>query len=122
MKTNVIFDRKAESRFNRKKPETFRNLSTVTVCCEIAEYIASHEAVGIHFDTDCQRIVYNDRITFLLCKEGGFWIITDVLIAETVKEFIPVFIWKQIKLGARIVMAKFLACWRTIRSTSPAMA
>lgn len=123
MKNNarVQFTARAERRFTQKKTRDMWLITGNDVCREISEYIASHEAVGIRFDSEYQEIIYDERIVFMLRKENGIWQIVDVLVRTPVREFLPVFIWKRLKRGATEIIAKFLARWRTIRSEVPAL-
>ena len=117
MKNNVRvqFTGKAERRFVQKKPRDMWFVTGDAVCCEISEYIASHEACGIHFDSAYQEIIYDARMVFILCKENGCWQIVDVIVRMPVEEFLPVFVWKRLKRGATEIVAKCIAKWRIVR-------
>lgn len=112
----VSFNGKTARKFRHRKPKYLWFVKCAAICNEVAEYIASHEAAGIHFDTEYQEIAYDDCVTFMLRKEGGCWYIVEILVSKPVTEYRPVFIWKRIKRGAWEVMARFMAGWRTIRS------
>lgn len=90
-----------------------------TIKREVAFYIASHEAQGIHFDTVFTELDFGNGITLCLRKEGGFWLITDVICdsadSEPVTAYEPMFIWKALKRGCDIVIAHMLVCWRKLR-------
>ena len=119
--TRVQFTARAERRFVQKKPRDMWLITGDDVCAEISEYIASHEAAGIRFDSEYQEIVYDERMVFMLRKENGSWQIVDVIVRMPVREFLPVFIWKRLKHGATEIVAKFLAKWRTVRCEAPAL-
>lgn len=123
MKNNarVQFAAKAERRFIQKKPRDMWLVTGDDVCREISEYVASHEAAGVCFDSEYQEIIYDERMVFMLRKENGNWQIVDVIVRTPVREFLPVFIWKRLKRGATELVAKFLAKWRTVRSKVPAL-
>ena len=112
----VNFNSRTERKFRHRKPKYLWFVKSETICGEVAAYIASHEAAGIRFDTEYQEIAYDERIIFMLRKEGGCWYIVDVLVSKPVAEYLPVFIWKRIKRGAWEILAKFMAGWRTVRS------
>ena len=114
----VQFTGKAERRFVQKKPRDMWLVTSDDVCREIGEYIASHEAAGIHFDSAYQEIIYDERMVFMLRKENGCWQIVDIIVRLPVSEFLPVFIWKKIRRGATEIVAKFLAKWRTVRAAA----
>ena len=113
----VQFTGKADRRFVQKKPRDMWLVTGDDVCREVGEYIASHEAAGIHFDSAYQEIIYDERMVFMLRRENGCWRIVDVIVRLPVSKFLPVFIWKKIRCGATEVVAKFIAKWRTIRCT-----
>ena len=123
MKNNarVQFTARAERRFAQKKSRDMWLVTGDDVCREISEYIASHEAAGIRFDSEYQEIIYDERMVFMLRKENGSWQIVDVIVRTPVREFLPVFVWKRMKRGATEIVAKFLAKWRTVRSEVPAL-
>ena len=123
MKSNVRvqFTAKAARRFSQKTPRDMGLVTGDDVCREISEYVASHEAAGVCFDSEYQEIIYDERMVFMLRKENGSWQIVDVIVRTAVREFLPVFIWKRLKRGATEIVAKFLAKWRTVRSEVPAL-
>lgn len=123
MKNNVRvqFTARAERRFAQKKPRDMWLVSGDGVCREIGDYIASHEAVGICFDSEYQEIIYDERMVFMLRKENGCWMIVDVIVRSPIREFLPVFVWKRLKRGAAEIVAKFIARWRVVRGEASAL-
>lgn len=81
---------------------------------ELAEYIAAHEENGIHLDTECQELRYDERIVLLLKKVQGIWYITDVFMIAEPDGFAPVYIWERIKRGCDYVLAHILVGWRML--------
>ena len=79
---------------------------------ELAEYIAAHEQSGVRLDTICQEVRYDDGVYLLMKKCRGVWYITEIWTTEAPAAFEPVFVWRQINCGCRIVVRQALACWR----------
>ena len=109
--TEVRFDAAALRRFRDGKVKGMRFVSCKGFCREIEFYISCHEAAGIHLDTECGTIIYDDRIVLTVRKEFGVWSIIDVTIRDSATAFRPVFCWKLIKRGMCIFPAKVLASW-----------
>lgn len=111
-RTTVDFSRTGWQQFsklNRKLGKRF--LQAFVLCRELAEYLAAHEAAGVHLDTECQEVRYEDGVYLLLRRTQGVWYITDVFAAEPVTAFEPMYIWKQVKRGASYFMMQILSCW-----------
>lgn len=81
---------------------------------ELSKYITAHENSGVHLDTICQEIRYDDGIYLLLMKNNDTWYITDIWSAEAPIAFVPVFFWTQIKCGYNTLLAHVLVAWRRI--------
>ena len=81
---------------------------------ELALYIAAHDASGVHLDTICQEIRYEDGVYLLMMKCQGVWYITDIWSTEPATAFKPCFFWKQIKHGYNLVLAHVLICWQNL--------
>lgn len=78
---------------------------------ELAIYLAAHERVGIHMDTDCHEIRYDAGIYLLLRKEGGIWYITDVILSDAPDTFLPVYSVRSILRGIMTVIALVFTGW-----------
>lgn len=83
---------------------------------ELAAYIAAHDEQGVHLDTICQEIRYDEGVYLLMMKCQGIWYITDIWTTDTPDTFSPVFIWKQIKRGCSLLAARVLIGWRNVAS------
>ena len=81
---------------------------------ELAVYIAAHENSGVHLDTICQEIRYEDGVYLLLMKCQGVWYITDIWSSETPNTFKPVFFWARIKRGCSYLLAHVLTGWQNL--------
>ena len=81
---------------------------------ELKQYIAAHEAAGVHLDTQCQEVCYDSGIYLLLRKMQGVWYITDVFAAEETVGYEPVFFWQKIRRGTDFVLAHVLSGWRQL--------
>ena len=111
-RTTVDFSRTGWQQFsklNHKLGKRF--LQAFVLRRELAEYLAAHEAAGVHLDTECQEVRYEDGVYLLLRRTQGVWYITDVFAAEPVTAFKPVYIWQQVKRGANYFMVQILSCW-----------
>ena len=117
----VSFNYKTYKHFRDHKIRGTGFIGCKGFCREVAMYIACHEAAGIHFDTDCQMICYDDCVVLTLRKVQGVWRIVDVEVKGSVTVFRPVFVWKLIKRGINIFAAKFLEGWCLLRDAAPAM-
>lgn len=78
---------------------------------ELALYIAAHDVSGVHLDTICQEIRYEDGVYLLIMKCQGVWYITDIWSAETPNDFKPVFFWKKLKQGWKEFLVSVLIGW-----------
>ena len=65
---------------------------------ELQQYIAAHEAAGVHLDTQCQEVCYDDGIYLLLRRTQGTWYITDIVLTDSEAGFVPA--WERIRRGA----------------------
>ena len=81
---------------------------------ELAEYIAAHEASGVHFDTEGEDIRYDHGIHLIIRKMQGVWHIVDVYLTEEPVAYKPIFFWQRIKCGIDYVLAKFVIGWRAV--------
>lgn len=79
---------------------------------ELSAYLKAHEVAGIHMDTDCQEIRYDDGIYLLLCKMQGEWYITDVILSPSPTTFLPVYTVRSILRGFRSVIALIFSGWQ----------
>ena len=111
----VVMAPRAERKYHKVKPDSFRNVTDRQMMCEIATYIAAQEAAGISFDCECQELVYSDEVVVLLHKDAEVWLITKILVLKPVVSFSPVYIWSTVKRGAWTLLVKVVARWRVIR-------
>lgn len=81
---------------------------------ELAEYIAAHEASGIHFDTEGEDIRYDNGVHLIIRKVQGVWQIVDVYMTEEPIAYKPIFFWSRIKQGIDYVLARLVIGWRAI--------
>ena len=120
----VRFKRGKLRRFLRSIPQGMRFVCCVGFCCEIAFYLSCHEASGIRMDTECQTLIYDERITVTLRKKRGTWVIIDISISGPITSYRPRFIWQQLKRGIEILTCRVFAGWQVVRiemlSLSPA--
>lgn len=65
---------------------------------ELKQYIAAHEAAGVHLDTQCQEVCYDSGVYLLLRRTQGTWYITDVVLTDSEAGFVPA--WERIRRGA----------------------
>ncbi len=77
---------------------------------ELKQYIAAHEAAGVHLDTQCQEVCYDSGIYLLLRRTQGTWYITDIVLTDAAAGFVPVFTWKRIRRGAPGALRRVLPC------------
>ena len=75
---------------------------------DLAEYIAAHEAAGVHLDGIC----------LLLRKEHGQWLITEVFRTEEASAFAPVYIWTQLRRGCSFILTRLLIGWRCLTKSA----
>ena len=87
---------------------------SIIVKADLGLYIAAHEEHGIYLDTECQEVCYQPGLYLLLRKEHGVWYVIDDIYAGNTEGFMPVYIWKCIKCGFRIVTVRFLSGWRRL--------
>lgn len=85
---------------------------------DLAEYIAAHEAAGVHLDTECHELRYDDGICLLLRKEHGQWLITEVFSTEEASAFAPVYIWTQLRRGCSFILTRLLIGWRCLTKSA----
>ena len=64
---------------------------------ELKQYIAAHEAAGVHLDTQCQEVCYDSGIYLLLRRTQGTWYITDIVLMDAAAGFVPVFTWGRVR-------------------------
>ena len=81
------------------------------LCRELAEYINAHDESGVHLDTVCQEIRYEDGVYLLMMKCQGIWYITDIWNTETPNDFKPVFFWKKLKRGWKEFLVRIVIGW-----------
>lgn len=79
---------------------------------ELKQYIAAHEAAGVHLDTQCQEVCYDDGIYLLLRRTQGTWYITDIVLTDVAGGFVPVFTWERVRRGASGALRRVLLCWQ----------
>lgn len=117
-RVKVKFKKKAAKQFRKNKPKSLRRVTRKKFCRELEYYIRSHEQAGKHFDAECQTIVYDENVVVMLRNNQGTWMITEVMVYGSITTYHPVFVWKLVKIGYRIIPVQFFAVWRIIRSTS----
>lgn len=88
------------------------------LCRELEFYISAHEQAGVHLDTVCQEIRYDDNVSLIIMKSGGVWFITDIWVTGETLRFSPIYFWKRIKLGWREFAARSLIGWRRVPLTA----
>ena len=77
---------------------------------ELQQYIAAHEAAGVHLDTQCQEVCYDSGIYLLLRRTQGTWYITDIVLTDAAAGFVPVFPWERVRTGASGALRRVLPC------------
>lgn len=103
------------TRLNQKLGSRF--IQAFVLRREVAEYIAAHEDSGVHLDTICQMLHYDDGVYLLMMKSQGTWYITDIWMEEeTVAGYEPMYIWKQMKRGVSMLLARVLIGWQRLIS------
>ena len=75
---------------------------------ELKQYIAAHEAAGVHLDTQCQEVCYDSGIYLLLRRTQGTWYITDIVLTDAAAGFVPA--WERILRGASGALRRVLPC------------
>lgn len=120
----VRFKRGILRRFLSSIPQGMRFVGCVGFCREIAFYLSRHETSGIRMDTECQTLIYDERITVTLRKERGTWVIIEISVSSPITAYRPRFIWQQLKRGIEILTCRVFAGWQVVRiemlSLSPA--
>ena len=89
-------------------------IRSINIRADLALYITAHEQKGVFMDTECQEIRYQSGLFLIIRKEHGVWYITDVFTAGEDVGFEPVYFWKLIKRGFKLVAARVLICWRRL--------
>ncbi len=79
---------------------------------ELSVYLSAHEAAGIHMDTECQEIRYDDGFYLLLRKMQGVWYITDVILSDVTNTFLPVYTVRSALRGVMSVITLVFSGWR----------
>lgn len=79
---------------------------------ELKQYIAAHEAAGVHLDTQCQEVCYDSGIYLLLRRTQGTWYITDIVVMDAAAGFVPVFTWERVRRGVSGTLRRVLLCWQ----------
>ena len=79
---------------------------------ELQQYIAAHEAAGVHLDTQCQEVCYDSGIYLLLRRTQGTWYITDIILTDSAVGFVPVFTWERVRRGASRILRRVLLGWQ----------
>ena len=79
---------------------------------ELKQYIAAHEAAGVHLDTQCQEVCYDSGIYLLLRRTQGTWYITDIVLMDAAAGFVPVFTWERVRRGVSGALRRVLLCWQ----------
>lgn len=100
------------ARLNRSLGSRF--IRAIILRCELAAYLAEHEAAGVKLDTECQEVRYVDGVYLLLRKSQGVWYITDVFAAEEAVAYEPIYFWQRVKRGASYLLARLLIGWRQL--------
>ena len=77
---------------------------------ELQQYIAAHEAAGVHLDTQCQEVCYDSGIYLLLRRTQGTWYITDIVLMDAAAGFVPVFTWERVRRGVSGALRRVLLC------------
>ena len=80
---------------------------------ELKQYIAAHEAAGVHLDTQCQEVCYDSGIYLLLRRTQGTWYITDIVLTDAAAGFVPAFPWERVRTGASGALRRVLPCRHT---------
>ena len=81
---------------------------------EVGFYLAAHRAKGIAFDGKYQEIFYSDGVIVVLRQTLGIWIIFQIKLSGSVREYQPVFVFQCFKDGAIERIRRVLKCWRRI--------
>lgn len=77
---------------------------------ELQQYIAAHEAAGVHLDTQCQEVCYDSGIYLLLRRTQGTWYITDIVLTDAAAGFVFAFPWERVRRGAAGALRRVLPC------------
>ena len=77
---------------------------------ELQQYIAAHEAAGVHLDTQCQEVCYDSGIYLLLRRTQGTWYITDIVLMDAAAGFVPVFTWERVRRGVSGALRRVPLC------------
>lgn len=104
--------RKQFTRLNRALGARF--IRAFVLQNELAAYLVEHEANGVHLDTECQEVCYENGVYLLLRKMQGVWYIIDAFAAEEVIAYAPVYVWQRVRCGAEYVLARLLTGWRRL--------
>ena len=79
---------------------------------ELTGYISCHEQAGCALDTDGQALRFDGRISVLVRKLGGVWYILRIWRRDVREVCWPVYLWREIRHGWAMVIARCLAGWR----------
>ena len=108
------------ARLNRSRGA--RLIRAFVLCHELSAYLAEHEAIGVHLDTECQEVRYVDGVYLLLRRSQGIWYITDVFAAEEGDDYEPMYFWQRVRRGAGCVLIRLLIGWRQLTRKAVACA
>ncbi len=85
---------------------------------ELGAYLSAHEIAGIHMDTECQELRYDDGVCVILRKVQGTWYIVDVILTSVPDAFVPVWTIKTVLCGLMGRIVRVLAGWQNCSSKS----
>lgn len=85
---------------------------------ELAQYIAAHEAQGIHLDTECLELRYEGGVYLIMRRTQGVWYVTDVILMDAPERFTPVYAWAALRYGVHRLLARLLIGWRETTSSN----
>ena len=79
---------------------------------------ATAHVPNVTLDESCQMVRYDDSIVLMLRKVQGVWYITDIYSTDKAVGYQPVFFWKLIKRGARMILAHVLSGWKRLTKSA----
>lgn len=119
---NVFYLHRVKRQFECAKadhPELGNHINELR--SEIGYYLAAHKAAGIRFDGRHLEIIYSDGVTVVLRQTLGIWIITRLVLTQSVREYLPVFGFKRVKEGAIEVVRRVFRYWIRLFDTPPSL-
>ena len=79
---------------------------------ELAGYIYCHEHAGQGLDSEGQVLRFDERVSVLLRRLEGVWHILRIWRRDAGEVCRPVYLWREIRRGWVVAIARILAGWR----------